>query len=228
MPNEDILKRALIEAFSRDYSDIPNDEEIDKIHTFSNEFEIKMKKLQKKSKIKYVYIFNLQVRRMAVIAVCIIVIFTASMSIEAVRTPIIKFCVTIYEKFSSILFINDSDNELSFPTTLETLYAPDYVPDGYILDEDINDSNMRILIYTNENGNEIEFNQYIITTTNLTINTEGITTEDIFIYMNKGIFYTNKEINVILWHDEQYGYLVKSNIEKSLLQRMAESIKVEK
>jgi len=225
--DDDILKRALIEAFSRDYSDIPSDEEIAKTHTFSNEFEAKMKKLQKKSKIKYIYIFNLQIRRIAVVAVCIIVIFTASMSIEAVRTPIIKFCVTIYEKFSSILFYNDDDGELTLPTTLEVLYSPDFIPAGYTLYEDTGDDIIRELIYANKDGNEIDFRQYVLAT-GITINTEGIITEIIFIHDYQGLFYSNKGKNVIIWHDDYYGYLVRGTIEKELLQKIAESVKAEK
>lgn len=226
MSNE-ILKRAFIEAYERKFSNIPSDEEIAKTHTFSNKFESRMRKLQKKSKIKYVYIFNIQFRRAAVMAVCVLIMFTASLSIEAVRTPIFNFCVSVYEKFSSVFFVSDEGGELSAPTTLEVLYSPDNIPDDYILIEEITDIVSRILIYANADGDEVEFQQNILSI-RMIIDTEGVTTEEILINANEGIFFSNKGINNILWYDNQYSYIVKGSIDKNSLLRIAESIKAEK
>ena len=227
MENDDILKRALIEAAENEFGDIPSDDEITQIHEFSDAFKSRIKKLQKRTTRKYIYIFNVPFRRMAVIAACIIIISTASLSIEAVRGPVIRYFVIVYEKFSSIFFVNDDNNELELPTALEILYSPTDIPDGYSLVEEINISHLRVLIYSNANGDEIEFQQHIISV-DVIIDTEGIETEDIFINEHNGIFYSNKGLNNIVWHDNHYGYLVTGKIEKDLLQRFAESLKTEK
>ena len=226
MSNE-ILKRAFIEAYERKFSNIPSDEEIAKTHTFSKKFEARMRKLQKTAKRKYVYIFNIKFRRAAVIAACVLIMFTASLSIEAVRTPIFNFCVSVYEKFSSVFLFSGEDGELSAPTTLEVLYSPEYMPDDYILIEEIEDISMRVLIYSDTNGNEIEFQQNIISS-RMIIDTEGVKTEEIFINANEGIFYSNKGVNNILWHDNQYSYILKGSIDKISLLCIAGSIKAEK
>ena len=223
----DILKQALIEAAEKEFGNIPSDEEIAKTHEFSDTFKSKIKKLQKRATRKYIYIFNVPFRRMAVIAACIIIISAASMSIEAVRTPIIRYFIIVYEKFSAVSFVKDDDSELSLPATLEVLYYPSYIPDGYAFLEEIDTPTMRILIYSDASGTEISFQQTILSA-DLTIDTEGIETEDIFIHDYNGIFYRNKEINHFIWHDNQYAYLVTGKIDKQLLYLMAESVKAEK
>ena len=223
----DIIKRAFIEAFDREFSDIPTDDEIAKTHEFSKKFESKMKKLRKRAKHKYVYIFNKPIRRAAVIVACILIMFTASLSIEAVRTPVIDFCVTVYEKFTSIFFVSDDGSELVYPMEIETLYTPAYIPDGYSLIEEENDAGTRELIYANADGDEICFQQYILTS-NITIDAEEIIIEDIFIHTFEGIFHSKNGVNHILWHDNQYSYLIIGKIDKDVILNMAESIKAEK
>ena len=198
-------------------------------HTFSPKFEAKMIKILKRGK-RFKDNFrtaSLKILKMSAIIVLILlsVSFISLLSVEAVRTPIIKYFMTVYEKYSSIYFIND--DEVYVPMTLETLYAPDYIPDGYAFYEEETDVNVRSLYYTNSDGIEIRFQQFILAT-GITINTEGITTEDIFINENKGIFYNNRGGNVILWNDDQYAYLVGGPVDRISLQKMAESVKAEK
>jgi len=199
-------------------------------HTFSPEFETKMSKILKSGK-KFKDNFrtaSLKILKKSAIIVLILlsVSFISLLSVEAIRAPIFKYFITVYEKYSSICFVSD-DDEVYVPATIETLYAPDYIPDGYAFCEEITDMNGRAIYYTNADGIEIEFQQFIIAA-NITINTEGITTEDIFIHADKGIFYTNRGKSVILWNDGQYAYLVGGPIDKISLQRMAESVKAEK
>lgn len=227
MQNE-ILKRALIKAAERELSELPSDEELSKMYQFTPAFESKMQKLLKKAKQKYVYIFHRPIRRMSIIAACVIIILTASFSVEAIRTPIIKFCVTVYEKFSSVIFGIDANDELTLPTTIEMLYAPSYIPDGYTLTDEMNTSHIRELTYSDMDDNEIAFQQYIIISTSIKIDTEGVVTEKIFINGIEGIFYTNKNVNTVMWHDNQYGYSITGKIDKSSLENMANSIKIKK
>jgi hypothetical protein len=226
MSNE-ILTRAFHEVYDEEFGSIPSKEEIAKTHEYSDKFKAKIQKLIKKSKMKYIYIFNMQIRRMAAVTMIIIGILAASLTVEAIRKPIINFFVTAYEKFSAVFFISDNDSGLYVPEAIEILYSPADIPDGYNLEDKIINSILRELFYTNADGDEIMFKQYIISS-EITINTEGIITEDIFIRENKGVFYSNMGLNTILWNDNQYGYLVTGSIDKDVLQAIAESIKAEK
>ena len=89
----------------------------------------RLMKWQKRSCWKYV---NTVGKRIAMIAVVIALTFGLSMSVSAVREPVVKFFVHIYERF--VEFFYDDDVVTKAPSTIETVYTLGYVPEGYELE----------------------------------------------------------------------------------------------
>jgi hypothetical protein len=112
---------------------------------------------QKRSCWKYV---NSIGKRIAVIAVTIALTFGLSMSVSAVRKPVVEFFVNMYEKF--VEFFYDDDVSAKAPSTIETVYTLGYVPEGYELESCNINKLYTTFIWENDAGEQITFSQSIL------------------------------------------------------------------
>lgn len=223
MANE-ILKEALIAAIDKELEGIPSN--LADYHSFSSGFEKKMKQLIKKAKIKYISINRFRIRRSIAAASLILIILTASMSVEAVRMPIIRLTEKIYTEFSEIIFENEDNIEV--PEKIEEVYVPSYIPEGYTLKEEVNDMrSMHFFFYTNEEGQELSVEQLVLGV-HMAVDTEGITTEEITINGLSGIIYTKRGLTTIIVNDNRYVYFISGYEDREELIKIVESLHVRK
>lgn len=223
MANE-ILKEALIAAIDKELESIPSN--LADYHSFSSGFEKKMKQLIKKAKIKYISINRFRIRRSIAAASLILIILTASMSVEAVRMPIIRLTEKIYTEFSEIIFENEDNIEV--PEKIEEVYVPSYIPEGYTLKEEVNDMrSMHFFFYTNEEGQELSVEQLVLGV-HMAVDTEGITTEEITINGLSGIIYTKRGLTSIIVNDNRYVHFVSGYEDREELIKVVESLHVRK
>ncbi len=223
MANE-ILKEALIAAIDKELEGIPSN--LADYHSFSSGFEKKMKQLIKKAKIKYISINRFRIRRSIAAASLILIILTASMSVEAVRMPIIRLTEKIYTEFSEIIFENEDNIEV--PEKIEEVYVPSYIPEGYTLKEEVNDMrSMHFFFYTNEEGQELSVEQLVLGV-HMAVDTEGITTEEITINGLSGIIYTKRGLTSIIVNDNRYVHFVSGYEDREELIKIVESLHVRK
>jgi len=195
--------------------------------SFSLSFERKMEKLIRAQRKPYYPLVSTRARKTVLaLAAVLILLATLVFSVSALRVPFLKFIVETYEKFSSMIFMQ-SETEAPLPTTLERIYEPMYIPEGYALDEEntITLSYQRILPYSAERG-IIEFQQFVLGTTEQVINTEGVPTMEIAIGDDTiGLYYFNKGKQSLVWEDNQYGFSLAGGLEKEVLLAMARSLK---
>ena len=223
MANE-ILKEALIAAIDKELEGIPSN--LADYHSFSSGFEKKMKQLIKKAKIKYISINRFRIRRSIAAASLILIILTASMSVEAVRMPIIRLTEKIYTEFSEIIFENEDNIEV--PEKIEEVYVPSYIPEGYTLKEEVNDMrSMHFFFYTNEEGQELSVEQLVLGV-HMSVDTEGITTEEITINGLSGIIYTKRGLTSIIVNDNRYVHFISGYESREELIKIVESLHVRK
>ena len=100
--------------------------------------------------------------RAASIAAAILVAFTCTMTVAAVRDPFVSFCINVYEKYTE-LFFDASDIEKA-PSTIETIYTLGLVPEGYELDSQSFEKESSVFVWTNQDGNFIKFKQFTLGT----------------------------------------------------------------
>lgn len=222
----DILREALIISMERELETVPSGKNLNEYHSFSFEFEKNMKQVIKKSKVKYININRFRIRKSIVAASLIIFIFAASMSVEAVRVPMIKLTETIYTEFSEILFNNEENIEV--PRTIEDIYVPSYIPEGYTLTEESEDMKlMHYMVYTNEEDQIIYVDQYTLGVS-MSVDTEGITTEEITIKGMNGIIYTKKGLTTIIVNDNKYVHMISGYESREEIIKIMESLYIRK
>jgi len=144
--------------------------------------------------------------------------------VSALREPVLRFFVETFEKFSRVFY--ETPEDASLPGTLETSYAPAWLPEGYREDpEQLFDSlSFCMRIYVSDDKYEIIFQQYTIQAIGITIDTEGVTTKQVAVNADEGLFYSNKGIQNVLWNDGQYGYSVSGPVTEAELLRVAQSL----
>jgi hypothetical protein len=218
-----ILKEALIVSMERELKNIPsnlND------YNFSVDFEKKMKHLIKRANIKYININKFRIRKSIVAASLILIVLTASMSVEAVRMPAIRLTEKIYTEFSEILFENEDNIEV--PQKIEEVYIPSYIPEGYTLTEVVDDMrSMHFLFYTNEEGQELSVEQLTLNV-GMAVDTEDITTEEITINGMNGIIYSKRGLTSIIVNDNRYVHFVSGYEDREELIKIVESLHIRK
>lgn len=222
----DILREALIISMERELETVPLEKNLNEYYSFSSEFEKNMKRVIKKAKVKYININRFRIRKSIVAASLIVFIFAAYMSVEAVRVPVIKLTETIYTEFSEILFNNEKN--IKVPQTIEDVYVPSYIPEGYTLTEESEDMKlMHYIVYTNEEDQIIFVDQYTLGVS-MAVDTEGITTEEINIKGMNGIIYTKKGLTTIIVNDNNYVHLISGYESREEIIKIAESLYIRK
>lgn len=202
---------------------LPTDEELKDIK-FSKTFENKMEKLIRAQKKSYFYLINTVGKRVAVIILAIMISLTATtFGVKAIRESVIKFITETFEKFTAVsVEDNESDTQVEFVKT-----APQYIPEGYTKDTEIDSSGLYRILYYNRDKNSIDYIQKISFGAINNVNTEDVEYENISISSLKGIKYINNGINTVVFADETYMYTVYGKVPFDELIKMAESIKTE-
>ena len=157
----------------------------------STRYRKRMERLIKRQKQLYWKCVNTVGKRVAVFAVAIALIFALSMSVYAVREPVVEFFVNVYEKF--VEFFYDEDDIAKAPDTIETVYSLGYVPEGYELENYEIGKYSTKFVFKNHNGDKISFSQ------NLMISLSCLDNE-------------NSNFEVLLINGKQVAYTQKANI----------------
>ncbi len=111
----------------------------------SKDFERKMDKLIKSERSVYHRLTLTKARRAIAIATVIAVLLASAMSVSAIREKIFSFFVSRGNQID----VTEYDTEqASYPTELERQLKPDYLPEGYSLEDSSFEDNSAYLLYT--------------------------------------------------------------------------------
>lgn len=202
---------------------LPTDEELENI-TFSEAFEKKMQKLILLQKKSYFYLINTVGKRVAIIILAIMISLTATtFGVKAIRESVIKFITETFEKFTAVSVENEeADAQYDIVKT-----APQYIPEGYTLESEMETGGVYRIIYSNLENIAIDYIQKINFGTINNVNTEEVEYTKIKINSFEGIKYIKNGINTVVFADETYMYTVYGQVPFDELIKMAESIKTE-
>jgi hypothetical protein len=217
MPNEK-FKRAIFEALTIEYENlIPQTDE----HIFSADFDKKMAKLIKRREKPYYKMINTLGKRIA----CFIIIFiiascSAVMSVSALRSAFIDFWVNIFDKFSIVRSVNNGNA----PETIEKIYEITYDLSDYSYDLWFADEYTRKIEYAKEDV-YINFEQSTKSVFDTHLNTEDSVIETVIINGSEAVYFTdNHNYHTIIWDNGDYVFLLRSNISKTELINIANSV----
>lgn len=211
---------------------LPSDEELANI-SFSDEFEEKMQKLIEKQKKFYYYWLNTAGKRAAAVIAALFVGLTAvTFGVKAIREPFLRFIVETFEKFSSIIFINDDDNSsqsnvaASADVELEVA-EPQYIPDGFVLESKNEDFMVYQELYFNsDKSKSIVYTQMITKNAIVQADTEDTTYNNIQINGYEAISYTRNGNNTVVFNSDKYVFTVTGSVDMNEIIKIAESIKI--
>ena len=162
MTGREVLEEALRGCCSTYCDQYPRYEgEID----LGDDYENYMDNLIRRSKNPFQRYFNTFGKRVAGIAAAILIAFGCSMTVKAVREPVVEFFTNIYEKFVEIIF--GEDDIAKAPDTIETVYTLGFIPDGYMVDRFYIDDIMTTMAWKNENGDRLVLSQGVLMGSNI-------------------------------------------------------------
>ncbi|MBQ7290147.1 MAG: hypothetical protein IJW76_00280 [Clostridia bacterium] len=201
--SENIGLQKLKDAFKEINSEELNNLNIPKEDfEFSERYKKNMEKLLAKQRKPYFRYFNTAGKRAVACILIVAMLFASSMTIEAVREPVVEFFVSVYEKFVEIFF-GDDEIENS-PDAIEEIYTLGYVLEGYEFVGRENNSIYSKSIW--ENGKyEIIFYQYILSG-NETLDFQNSSYNVIKILnFNVSVIEKNDK-RILYWNNNEYSF----------------------
>ena len=224
--NIEILTKAFEAIAEEEAKTFPTYDECKHI-TFSAEFERKMQRLINMEKKPYYYLINTVGKRVACIVIAALIALTSiTFGVKAIREAVIDFFVETFEKFSIVGFKDEDIPENN--KTIETYYAPTYIPEGYelVLDEKLEANRLLKYVY---NDNYFTIKQKIIRKSDIYVDTESSHFEEVMILGQKA-FCIIKDDNILLyWNDSNYSYSIQSHgvLVKNEIIQIAKSLRKE-
>lgn len=189
-----------------------------------NDYENYMDNLIKRSKKPFQRYFNTAGRRIAGLAAAMLIAFGCSMTVKAVREPVVEFFANIYEKFVEIIF--GEDDIAKAPDTIETVYTLGFIPNGYEMDRFFIDRDMTNMTWINKNGDSLVLSQGILDGSFIMDREES--SYHIIERNNKKIAYSEKYgRKCFLWNSEEYEFslTMSSNISEEEALALIDSLK---
>lgn len=216
---EDNFRKALFDALTPEYEKILHDASDD--HVFSPKFERKMYKLVKRRNKPYYNLINTLGKRIACIAVIIFVASSVTvLSVKALREAVANFFIDIYEKFSTVQSVDDTD----VPVTIEEVYGITSGLDNFKIVYEESGTTWRGITYVNDNQ-VVNYSQYTLEGYKMNINTEETETFTVDINGIEAIcYFDNNDYWNVIWNNGTYIIKISTNISKDALIDMAESV----
>lgn len=213
------LKNAFREAASYEFREIPqNDSQIQ--YEFSASFEERMEKIIKKDRSFFWKFVNTASKRAAVVAVVCMALILTACSVPAIREPIVRFIVEIFDGG------NVYDFEGDITDTISQKYEMTFVPDGFTLIDTFACDGGITYTYENESGKKILFDQAITDGTFLSVDNENGTYKIIEVAGHETHLYFRGTTSVAFWIEDVYFFQITSNdsITEETLIKMVESV----
>lgn len=191
------FNNALREAVSSEFTDIPPDESSIN-YTFSERFIKKMDKLIRSQKKIYFNFINTVPKRVAIICLVVITLFTTACSVKAIREPIVNFITEVYESFTKYFFDGDTLDSVTKEFSIEAL------PEGFE-QTDYTSNDLRITkTFENGDGDIIKLSQTITEDTEYNLDAEHGATEKIIISGKEVYIINTDEVTQAVWIEDTY------------------------
>ncbi|MDF2542385.1 MAG: hypothetical protein K0S47_2103 [Herbinix sp.] len=228
--NKSTLKQALYDAELFDLEKLPSEDELKSLYSFSEEFQesmVKILSMGKKKERRYFYIGDYTIRKAVAAVAVLLLTFSLSMTVEAVRKPFVTMLLKIYEKFTDIYYDIEEEHKEQLPTVIEQYYTPSYIPKGYALGrEDKTIPEIYSLVFERDTGDmPLLYDQYIISGANQMIDSEDTSVEHIIIKGEEGLFFQKNHTSFLMWTDGSYSYSLIGPFDFDTMKKIAESLR---
>ncbi len=196
------LLNAFREAATYEFRDIPRDDS-QIPHKFSAEFEYKIAKLIQKEKSFFWHFINTASKRVAVIVLVFVMLFTTTCSVKAIREPIVRFLTEVYETFTQYFFEGEKTNVIT------EKYQISAIPTGFSEESVFETDTVITVVYQNAQNNTIHFTQSITDGTTIYLDSEKGDRKTIAVSEYEVHLYSQNGVLFAMWvHDGYYFEVV--------------------
>ena len=196
------LLNAFREVATYEFRDIPRDDS-QIPHKFSAEFEYKIAKLIQKEKSFFWHFINTASKRVAVIVLVFVMLFTTACSVKAIREPIVRFLTEVYETFTQYFFEGEKTNVIT------EKYQISAIPTGFSEESVFETDTVITVVYQNAQNNTIHFTQSITDGTTIYLDSEKGDRKTIAVSEYEVHLYSQNGVLFAMWvHDGYYFEVV--------------------
>ena len=196
---DDVLNAALREVVSREFADIPQQEnKID--YAFSDDFMRRMDKLTKAEKSRFWRMTNTIPKRVAAVFVAIMLIALTACSIPTVRAAVVDFIKETYDNCIRLFTGETGSKKISAHYVLTDL------PDGFEEISTTETGTRNIVSYQNANGDQIILTQSITEDYAIFLDNENGDLSEINLSGMKVSVYESDDCMVAIWLQDQYAF----------------------
>ena len=225
-----LLEAAVSQAFQEEMEKLPSNEELNAEFEPSPELDRRIHELidqsRREARRKH---FR---RRLGKVATCIAVVFTlvatVTLSVEATRNRIFNAYLDWQDKYTSIEFKDTAEPTETKDIDESHLYHPAYIPKGFRQTSTEKFGTKIMLVYANEAGEEILFDQGPAGTGTTAVDNEHTIYKEIEISGNKAYLFegTRKGIDhsLLIWQSGGIEFQLTSLIDSAELIQMGESL----
>ena len=196
---DDVLNAALREVVSREFADIPQQEnKID--YAFSDDFMRRMDKLTKAEKSRFWRMTNTIPKRVAAVFVAIMLIALTACSIPTVRAAVVDFIKETYDNCIRLFTGETGSKKISAHYVLTDL------PDGFEEISTTETGTRNIVSYQNANGDQIILTQSITEDYAIFLDNENGDLSEINLSGMKVSVYESDDCMVGIWLQDEYAF----------------------
>ena len=209
MNGREVLEEALRQCCADYCEEIPcSEEDID----LGEDYEKYMKSLIRRSKKPFRRCFDTAGKRAAGIAAAFLVMIGCTMSVSAVRKPIVGFLTNTYDKYVE-LFFDENDVEKA-PTKIETVYTLGAVPEGYVQESTFLNEVRSSITWINDKNHQIILTQTVLDG-NITVDNEHNELETVEMNGMTVIYIVTQHYRCYFWNDNEYQFSLDLSTEIS-------------
>lgn len=188
---------------------------------FSEEFENRIHRMLPMANHSYLSLRKHTLRRAAVVAAMLVLIFSASAVVLAITVPQIQYMIQRGSVSWDILFHQENPEDAD-PEEFTSLMPS--IPEGYHIEEKTEFPGVFRLILRDSHGNEIEYNQLDAKSAGVTLDAEGEYIEERTRGDNHYIIQSDGETVTFTFDNGYYVFLLKGKCDAEILKEMMDEI----
>ena len=149
---------------------------------------------------------------------------TSVFSVEASRKVVLQWFARQGQKQDDFHFEQTVEpKEKEPPKTIEKIYAPTYIPEGFeLVDEMVDD--LGVYDEYQKNKNYIQFSQEV-SEAHVAIDSEDMNREEVTVQGYQGQLNSKKGKTILIWATGEYVFTLSSDLDKEEVVKIAESIR---
>lgn len=236
---DDAAFTELFQAASEEYArqmlaELPDDEELAGMFPDGSSLDKKMESVFLREKADGLSRRTAKWGKRAAV-ICIVALgtcFATVFSVKALRTQFLSMFIEPHEEYTAFSFRDAAeDDAVVAGSPIVNDYSVTWLPDGYRETEAEDHTYMRVFSYEDDEGGRIHLSMMEATGTGISVDTENAETGKTAVNGNEA-FWVQKEIDgdthvTILWHDNEWAFILSGQEPYEDMLRMAEGICLE-